>query len=45
MEKTQEYYHYNFIPSMSELAALNQIEDTVEGMAKKLEQRFMPLKR
>ena len=29
---------------MSELAALNTIEDTVEGMAKQIEQRLMPLK-
>ena len=34
-EKIQGYYHYTFIPSMSELAALNPIEDTVEGMANK----------
>ena len=44
-EKIQGCYHYNFIPSMSELAALNPLEDTVEGMAKKIEQRLMPLKR
>ena len=32
-EKIQGCYYYNFISSMSELTALNPLEDTVEGMA------------
>ena len=44
-EKIQECYHYNIIPFMSELVALNSIEDTVEGMTIKIEQRLMRLKR
>ena len=35
LENIQGCYHYNFIPSMSDLTSLNPIEDTVEGMAKK----------
>ena len=34
-EKIQGCHHSNFIPSMLELAALNPLEDSVEGMAKK----------
>ena len=42
--KIQGYCHYTFIPFMSELAGLNPIEDNVEGVDNKKEQRLMPLK-
>ena len=34
LEKIQGYCHYKFIPSMSELVAINPIEDIDEGMVK-----------
>ena len=43
-QKIQECYNYKSRPSMPDLAALNTIEDTVEGMAKKIKQRLMPLR-
>ena len=44
-DKIQGCYNFNFIPSISELAALNPLKDTVEGMAKIIEQRLIHLKR
>ena len=44
-QKIQGFYNLKVISSMSELTSLNPIEDTVEGMTKKLEQHLMPLKR
>ena len=44
-EKIQGCHHYNLIPSISELAALNPIEYTVEVPANKIEQYLMSLKR